>query len=227
MKKTMIGPRQQTRPDEQPEQQQHPHGDAADGIARTASEHRMGDVAAVELADGQQIESSHHQAEPASESQRTELEHMAFEQRGTERELREKGEQHRRADGSATVHHTHRRITRIRDDDRRAQTDKKRGNRDDQSGQRPGNSDIEKRAPILRGRTHLDERAERAQRERHRNEKRQRHADAMMPGHEIMAQLVGAENRQQPKGVGQADAEASRLAKQVDAFDAPPPPTSS
>src|SRR5215467_1666980 len=79
------------------------------------------------------------------------------------------------------------------------QSDRERRYEEHKSGERPGDSNIEERPLTVDRRSYADERSERAQ-ERRREEVRQAGVDPMIGGGEIVSEFVSQQDRQQSHG---------------------------
>ena len=139
-------------------------------IVDAAAEHRVGDVAAVELGDRKEVQRGGQQSEPCRERHRVHVDRIAVGDIAPDQPRRE-----RKSSGSpSSIEH------RLNPPaaDRRATASgpmNERRHRDDEAGQRPGDADVEQRDLVGDARLDADERAERAgQRQRRRQEIRPR-----------------------------------------------------
>ena len=171
-------------------------------------------VPAVELADGQQIQTRHEQADPRGEIETGSARCRASvrAERGAEQaEQRRVVEDRSRAAGRATS----------RELRRGAASDvttpaKAMGMSDDETGERPRDADVEERAARRDGRLDLDERAERAgEKERRRGDKeRQRRVHAVAAAGDVMPGLVreqdGEQRARERRALRRAASDASK-----------------
>lgn len=152
-----------------------------------AAEERVGDVAAVELPGGKQVEGRDEKTDPPGK--RHGVQHDVVPVRdGADHEVRRRAEQNRfperdsRGDPGGLAN------------GRQLEPDEEDGDCHDGARDRPGGTDVHQGVPVGNGRLDLDEGAERPDERRGRDEVRGRHIDAVMPGGRIMSQLVDPED---------------------------------
>src|SRR2546426_1281438 len=164
-------------------------------VELAAPEERPRDVASVELTGRQEVDRGHEQTDPARECERVRMAEERVRQREEQREGAEQKRRLRlpceREAGSGR---------------RRGQRESRQGHRncDRESDKRSRNADIEKRAAIRYRVSHTDERAKRAEGRDRRQEERKRRLHFVSLRDEVVAHLVGAEDRQQRQSEEQA-----------------------
>jgi hypothetical protein len=158
-------------------------------------------VPPVELADGEQVHRRHQHADPSGAEDRVELQLRApmepsLEERGAERGAEEQpvGRESARRFGCA------------------GDAGYEKRKRDREARNRPGGRDVEQGLPRRNRAPDPDDGTERPdQHGGSRDEERQRRGNAVVAAGEVVAHLVGPENRQQEGRVGDAVREAARV----------------
>ncbi len=171
------------------------------------AEHGIEDVAAVELADGKEVEGGGQEAEPAGEGHGVDQQ-VALRRDLPQQQAAEQGEDQRLAQGQpsalgAPFHD-------MREGDAHGH-DRQGGQ---EAGQRPGQADVEQRPLRGEGRADLDEGAEGADQGGGGDEMGQGGLDAVAAAGEEMSHFVDQQDAQQRQRVGEAPEPGGGMAPQ-------------
>ena len=167
-----------------------------------ARRQRVQHVATVQLPDRQQVQRGGEQPEPGGDEERMERDGHPLGR------LEEERVQERQEEARRQSHVPRRRGDR--DDGRTGQTvDEDRQERHE-SGDRPGDPDVEQGAPGGEGGADPDHRAERAEQVRSGKEVRERGIDPVQPAGDVMPHLVAAEDEQGGEGIRQTGPPGAR-----------------
>ena len=175
---------------------------------RRASEQRVGDVTAVELAGRQQVDAGQQDAKIGSQRDGVAAENGGGLLRA--QQIGQQAGQQRVAQGRAEGAEAPQRVCEHQAEDQQ-------GQRRDEADNGAGKAHVEQLAPVADGAAHLDKRAEGAQAERNRDEVGQADLNAVPLAHEVMAHLVRGQNGHQGQRKGDADQDAGRIAQRIDA----------
>src|SRR2546421_11990695 len=145
---------------------------------------------AIELPRGEQVDRRHEEADPSREGER-----MQGERTREREEEGEEGEQDRRPDRFA--HRVRRRWGRRGGQREGRQRDRER---DYESDERSRHPDVQEGPPVRDWIAHADERTEGAEWRDRRQEERERRADVVSLGYDVMAHLVASEDREEGEG---------------------------
>ena len=183
---------------------------------RALAQQGIDDVAAVELADGQQVEAGQKQAEPTREAHRPEGQSHAF-GGGAEKQprqpLQEEGIAQQHAPVGVGVGNVVRAIE--------AEDQHRQGH--DEAGQGSRDAHVEQRATMGERALDPDERAQRSDQAGERNEEGERRLDAVVEAGEVVAELVGEHDAQHPDDEPGAAHEQDRDAGHEEEGDVPSP----
>lgn len=162
-------------------------------------------VSAIQLAGGEEIERSGEKADPGGAANGMEEKNAGG--RAVVKNRSEETQQKRSAEDDIGV----RGIDDAGGDLGVKEPKNERGNGKDETNQRTGSANVEKRARGADGRTNQDERTEGANDRREGNEKRVAGMNVMMAASEEMAELVSEKNDQESGSERQTSDEAGRI----------------
>ena len=162
-------------------------------------------MAAVQLADREQVQRRRQHPEPGRERHRVHVQREAVRRRAPDQPRRELEEQRlAQLEQPALVGGQRRHV-------RHRQANEQRRHGDDEAGDRAGDADVEQHLLARDLLADADERAHRpGQQERHRNEKRQGRIDVIIAAGEIVAELVAAEDGEDRSAVPEAPEQERR-----------------
>src|SRR4029079_7638319 len=156
-------------------------------VLRAIAERRVGEMAAIELAEGEQVPRRRQHAEPRGEDDRMDVHRRAV---GNVAELQpgRQLEQQRLAERVAVHVRRHRLHVRQR------HAPEQQRDEDDEAADRAGHGDVEQRLASRERLADLERRAERPRQRRERQEEGERGVDVVAPAGEVMPHLVRAED---------------------------------